>query len=56
VQSSLFPFLDRNPQRYVDNIFEAEEADFVRAMHSLRLGGADGSQLRFRILQDGNAR
>ena len=50
VQSSLFPFLDRNPQTYVDNIFEAEEKDFVRAMHSLRLGGEDGSQVRFRVL------
>ena len=54
VQSSLFPFLDRNPQRYVDNIFEAEEADFVRAMHSVRLGGADGSRIRFRVLQSVN--
>jgi putative CocE/NonD family hydrolase len=50
VQSSLFPFLDRNPQHFVDNIFEAEEGDFVRAMHSLRLGNADGSQVRFSVL------
>jgi hypothetical protein len=38
----------------VDNIFEAEEADFVRAMHSVRLGGAGGSRIRFRVLRSMN--
>ena len=33
VQSSWFPFIDRNPQHYVPNIFEAKEEDFVRATH-----------------------
>lgn len=35
VQSSHFPFFDRNPQRYVDNIFQARESDFVKAEHRL---------------------
>ncbi|MCP4606482.1 MAG: CocE/NonD family hydrolase [Proteobacteria bacterium] len=33
VQSTWFPLVDRNPQKYVDNIFEAEETDFVKATH-----------------------
>ncbi|WP_193165575.1 CocE/NonD family hydrolase [Microbulbifer hainanensis] len=33
VQSSMFPFLDLNPQKYVDNIFQAKPEDFVRAEH-----------------------
>ncbi len=33
VQSSWFPFIDRNPQRYVPNIFEAEPDDFITATH-----------------------
>ncbi|HEU4533251.1 MAG TPA: CocE/NonD family hydrolase, partial [Polyangiaceae bacterium] len=33
VQSSWFPLIDRNPQRYVENIFRATEADFVAATH-----------------------
>jgi len=33
IQSSWFPFIDRNPQRYVPNIFEAKESDFVKAKH-----------------------
>jgi uncharacterized protein len=31
VQSSWFPVIDRNPQRYVDNIFKAGKADYIRA-------------------------
>jgi uncharacterized protein len=35
VQSSWFPLIDRNPQTYVANIFEAGEKDFVRATHTI---------------------
>jgi hypothetical protein len=31
VQSSWFPVIDRNPQKYVENIFEAKDADFQKA-------------------------
>ena len=31
VQSSWFPVIDRNPQRFVPNIFLAKESDFQRA-------------------------
>ena len=31
VQSTWFPLYDRNPQKYVDNIFLAKDEDFVRA-------------------------
>jgi putative CocE/NonD family hydrolase len=31
VQSSLFPLYDRNPQTFVDNIFDARPADYVKA-------------------------
>lgn len=31
VQSTWFPVIDRNPHRYVKNIFEATEADFITA-------------------------
>jgi putative CocE/NonD family hydrolase len=31
VQSTWFPVYDRNPQKYVENIFEAKEADFQAA-------------------------
>jgi predicted acyl esterase len=40
VQSTWFPIIDRNPQKYVPNIFEATEKDFQMAtqkiFHSLQ--------------------
>jgi len=29
IQSTWFPIIDRNPQKYVPNIFEAKESDFI---------------------------
>jgi predicted acyl esterase len=31
VQSSLFPFYDRNPQRFVPNVFKAKVEDYQAA-------------------------
>jgi len=31
VQSTWFPLIDRNPQKFVPNIFEAKETDFIKA-------------------------
>ena len=31
VQSTWFPIIDRNPQKYVENIFKAKESDFQKA-------------------------
>jgi len=33
VQSTWFPLIDRNPQKFVPNIFKADEADFQKATH-----------------------
>jgi uncharacterized protein len=33
VQSTWFPLIDRNPQKFVPNIFEARETDFIAATH-----------------------
>lgn len=35
IQSTWFPLIDRNPQKYVPNIFEAEDSDFVKAVHKV---------------------
>ena len=35
VQSTWFPLIDRNPQKYVDNIFKATADDFVKATHKV---------------------
>ena len=31
IHSTWFPYIDRNPQKYVDNIFEATEEDFIKS-------------------------
>jgi predicted acyl esterase len=33
VQSTWFPIIDRNPQTWVPNIFEAKESDFRKQTH-----------------------
>ena len=35
IHSTWFPYIDRNPQKYVDNIYEAEEADFIKSTISV---------------------
>jgi putative CocE/NonD family hydrolase len=35
VQSTWFPLIDRNPQKYVPNIFQAKESDFIIATQKL---------------------
>ncbi|SHK65816.1 hypothetical protein SAMN04488028_10722 [Reichenbachiella agariperforans] len=52
VQSSWFPLMDINPQTYVDNIFEAEEDDFVQAKHYLGRSGANPSYIKIGVLQN----
>lgn len=31
IHSTWFPYIDRNPQQYVENIFKAEEKDFIKS-------------------------
>jgi predicted acyl esterase len=43
IQSSLFPLYDRNPQKFVPNIFLAKKADYQKATVTLERGGAAAS-------------
>jgi len=51
VQSSMFPFLDRNPQKYVDNIFKAKASDFVKANHRIYHNDKQISKVTFQVLK-----
>jgi putative CocE/NonD family hydrolase len=35
VQSSMFPVFDRNPQKYVPNIYKADDKDFIKATQTV---------------------
>jgi len=50
IQSSLFPFFDRNPQTFVPNIFEADEKDFVKATHRVYVSTDHQSAIHFGVL------
>jgi uncharacterized protein len=45
VQSSWFPLIDRNPQTFVPNIFEAKAADFQRATQRIYRSAAHPSHV-----------
>jgi len=50
VQSTWFPLVDRNPQKYVENIFEANVSDFQAATHRLYCSPEHASQLTVKVL------
>lgn len=50
VQSSWFPLVDRNPQKFV-NIYKADEEDFQSAKHRIYTSGANASYIGVRVLQ-----
>jgi putative CocE/NonD family hydrolase len=45
VQSTWFPVIDRNPQRFVPNIFLAKETDFQKATHRVYRSGRHASYI-----------
>ena len=51
IQSSHFPFFDRNPQKYVANIFDAKESDFVKATHKVWHSKKYPSHLKIGVLE-----
>lgn len=50
VQSTWFPLVDRNPQKFVPNIYEAREADFQKANQRVWRGGENASFLGIEVL------
>ncbi len=50
VQSTWFPVIDRNPQKFVD-IYHAKESDFKKATHKVYRSSLHSSHLKLRVLQ-----
>ena len=50
VQSSWFPLVDRNPQKFV-NIYKASEADFQTAKHRIYTSGTNASYVGVRVIE-----
>ena len=49
VQSSWFPLIDLNPQKYVPNIFQARAEDFIKAEHSVYHSPAQASWIEVKV-------
>lgn len=52
VQSSWFPIIDRNPQKYVPNIFEAKESDFIKATHTIYCNAKYSSYVELPVMKE----
>jgi putative CocE/NonD family hydrolase len=50
IQSTWFPLVDRNPQSWVPNIFEAEEDDFIKATHRVHRSSSHPTAIEITIL------
>ena len=51
IQSSLFPVYDRNPQKYVKNIFFAKPGDYQKATVSIEHGASGKSAVLLPLAQ-----
>lgn len=51
IQSTLFPLYDRNPQKFVPNIFLAQPEDYARATQRIYRGGAGGTRIDLPIVK-----
>lgn len=54
-QSTWFPLVDRNPQRYVENIYRAREGDFISATQRLYRSDPHRSRIRVGVLAGGGS-
>lgn len=50
VQSTWFPLVDRNPQKFVPNIYKASEADFEKAVQRVHRSRAHASQITLNVM------
>jgi predicted acyl esterase len=50
VQSTWFPFIERNPQTFVPNIFEAKPSDYRIATMRVYRSAARPSRVEVRVL------
>jgi len=51
VQSTWFPVIDRNPQKFVPNIFEATDPDFQSATQRVFRDGKHPSAIILPVIQ-----
>jgi len=53
VQSTWFPLYDRNPQKFVANIFEAKEGDYQKATQRIYRSKEYPSRVEISVVPEG---
>ena len=51
IQNTWFPLVDRNPQKYVDNIFKASEEDFISTLQRIYRTSKYPTHLKMGVLE-----
>ena len=51
IQSTWFPIIDINPQKYVPNIFNAKDEDFIKAKHTIYTNSEHSSYIELPIIE-----
>src|SRR5262249_34045545 len=52
VQSTWFPVIDRNPQKFVPNIFDAKDGDFTKATQTIWFSRAFPTHIELPVMGD----
>jgi putative CocE/NonD family hydrolase len=51
IQSTWFPVIDRNPQKFVPNIFKAKDSDFQKATQRIFRSGANATHIALPVIE-----
>ena len=52
VQSTWFPVIDRNPQKFVPNIYEAKESDYTKATHTIYFNAKYSTYVELPVMKE----
>lgn len=52
VQSTWFPVIARNPQKYVPDIFDAKESDFIKTEHKIYFGPQYSTYIELPVVKE----
>lgn len=52
IQSTWFPIIDRNPQKYVPNIFNAKDTDFIKATQTIYCNNQLATYIELPVMKD----
>lgn len=53
IQSTWFPVIDRNPQKFVPNIFEARESDYQKATQTIYCNAKQATYIELPVMKGG---